>query len=413
MTHSADNKKHETTPDKNRARLALLILASMMTMMGASAVAPSLPGISAAFSGYPESMVTMIVTLPSLAIVLTGWCIGLICDRVGKTRLLMVSLALFALFGSSGAYLSSLEMILLGRAFLGVAIAGIMTTTTALISTYYTGRERARAIGYQSAGMGLGALVLEVSGGYLASIDWRATFVIYLIALLFIPGIFLTMKEPEQRTKDSGETGAHFENEPAHIPVGQIGLILTGLFGVMLMFYMVPTKLPYLLQDAGITSTLLYGVLLGVPGFVQVFSALSSGRLNTIFSKGALVSSGFFFMAAGSLVIAGVSELTFLVGGLVLTGIGMGLVITMLIGWLSEVTPPHRYGIVFGLYSVFFFMGQFVSGFVAQPLIDMSGSYHTVFVFNGIVGIVLAMAFVCCGVWENMQKRTGRHHTDS
>lgn len=369
MTYSADNKKHETTPGKDRARLALLILASMMTMMGASAVAPpSLPGISAAFSEYPESMVTMIVTLPSLAIVLSGWCIGLICDRVGKTRLLIISLALFALFGSSGAYLSSLEMILLGRAFLGVAIAGIMTTTTALISTYYTGRERARVIGYQSAGMGMGALVLEVSGGYLASIDWRATFVIYLIALLFIPGILLTMKEPLQRKEDSGETGAHVENKSAPVPVAQIGLIFIGLFGVMLMFYMVPTKLPYLLQEAGITSTLLYGVLLGIPGFVQVFSALSSSRLNTIFSKGALVSSGFLCMAAGSLIIAGVSELILLVGGLALTGIGMGLVITLLIGWLSEVTPPpHRYGIIFGLYSVFFYMGQFVSGFVAQP----------------------------------------------
>ena len=40
-----------------------------------------------------------------------------------------ISLALFALFGSSGAYLSSLEMILVGRALLGIAIAGIMTTT--------------------------------------------------------------------------------------------------------------------------------------------------------------------------------------------------------------------------------------------------------------------------------------------
>ncbi|WP_157199767.1 hypothetical protein [Methanogenium cariaci] len=94
------------------------------------------------------------------------------------------------------------------------------------------------------------------------------------------------MKEPLQRKEDSGETGAHVENKSAPVPVAQIGLIFIGLFGVMLMFYMVPTKLPYLLQEAGITSTLLYGVLLGIPGFVQVFSALSSSRLNTIFSKG-------------------------------------------------------------------------------------------------------------------------------
>ena len=128
-------------------------------------------------------------------------------------------------------------------------------TTTALISAYYTGSERTTVIGYQAAGMGIGAIVLETSGVYLASIDWRVAFFIYLIALLFIPGILLTMKEPEQMKRDSGKTGTEFKNasvSPIHR--GQIALIYLATFSVMLIFYMISTKTP--VSPAGVRPLL-------------------------------------------------------------------------------------------------------------------------------------------------------------
>lgn len=51
------------------------------------------------------------------------------------------------------------------------------------------------------------------------------------------------------------------------------------------------------------------------------------------------------------------------------------------------------YGTLYGIYSVFFYLGQFLSGFVAQPLIDMSGTYYTVFIFEGVYGIIMAVIF--------------------
>lgn len=330
------NKQRDNTAKSHRGRLVFLILASMMTMMGAAAVAPALPGISAYFSDYPETVIAMIITLPSLAIVLTGWLVGMICDRAGKVKTLVISLALFAIFGSSGAYLSSLEMVLAGRTLLGIAIAGIMTTTTTLISEYYSGAERARVFGFQSAAMGVGAIILEISGGVLASFGWRETFLIYLIALLFIPGVILTMKEPKrgdivtEKTNDPGT-----KDKVASLPLGQISLIYLSIFSVMLMFYTLPTKLPYLLQSSGIISTVIIGGLLGIPGFFSAFSSFSCSRFSFYFSRQTIISSGFLLIASGFLIIGTISNLTFLICGLIMIGIGQGFLLPTLVNWLS------------------------------------------------------------------------------
>lgn len=386
-----DKQKRATS---GNGKLVFLILSSMLTLMGGAAVAPALPNISAYFSSYPETSVAMIITLPSLAIVLTGWLVGMVCDRVKKVRLLMVSLAIFALLGSSGAYLSSLEMILVGRALLGIAIAGIMTTTTALISEYYTGFERIRAIGYQSAAMGLGAIVLEVSGGYLASFGWREPFLIYLIALLFIPGVFLTMEEPKREETGVRKTGGQgMDERPTRLQIGALAAIYIAIFSLMLLFYTLPTKLPYLLQESGITSTVISGALLGIPGFISVFSSLICSRLYSRLSRQTLLSSGFFIDALGFFIIGMVSDLAPVICGLVAIGIGQGLVITTLVNWLSSVAPARRYGTLFGVYSMSLYLGQFVSAFVAQPLIDMSGTYSAVFLFDGLYGVAIAAAF--------------------
>lgn len=404
-----DKQKKYTS---GNGKLVFLILSSMMTLMGGAAVAPALPRISAYFPGYPETSIALIITLPSLAIVLTGWLVGMICDRTGKVRLLAIFLAVFALLGSSGAYLGSLEMILVGRALLGIAIAGIMTTTTALISEYYSGYERVRAIGYQSAAMGLGAIVLEISGGFLASFGWRETFLIYLIALLFVPGVFLTMEEPKKEDWSSRKTeGSGTDDQRSHLPIGTLSAIYLAIFSLMLLFYTLPTKLPYLLQADGITSTVISGALLGIPGLVIVFSSLSCSRLYSRFSKQTLIASGFFIDALGFFIIGLVSDLAPVICGLVVIGIGQGFVITTLVNWLSSVAPAHRYGTLFGVYSMFLYLGQFVSAFVAQPLIDVGGTYAAVFLFDGLYGIVIAAAFAFFAVGKKVRAGSSRCDT--
>ncbi|MFA6332878.1 MAG: MFS transporter, partial [Methanoregula sp.] len=179
-----------------------LMLSAMMILMGGAAVAPALPLISQAFPDATDTSISLIVTLPALAIAVTGLFIGILSDKIGKIPVLAASVAVFTLAGSSGYYLTSIPAILAGRFILGIGIAGIICTTSALIVCYYEGISRARVLGYQAAAMGVGVLILEVAGGLLAGISWRAAFLIYLLGVLIFFGVLLTMKEPVRKCEE-------------------------------------------------------------------------------------------------------------------------------------------------------------------------------------------------------------------
>ncbi|WP_049796312.1 MFS transporter [Methanomassiliicoccus luminyensis] len=193
-----------------RASLLLILAASMLTLMGGAAVAPALPLISEAFPRASDTDISLIITLPSLAIALTGFAIGHLADKYGKVKVLILSLAIFTVAGSSGYYLGTVQSILAGRFVLGMGIAGMSAASTALVAAYYTGVSRTRVISYQSAAIGLGVLVLETSGGGLATFGWREPFLIYLIGAVILVGVVLTLKEParEDRAEAQEKEGA-------------------------------------------------------------------------------------------------------------------------------------------------------------------------------------------------------------
>ena len=134
--------------NKNLVKLTILLSASMTIMAGAT-IAPSLPQMKVVFNHIPnaEFIIKLVLTLPSLFIAFAAPFAGYIIDRVGRKKLLLFSLLLYALAGTSGLYLNNLFTILIGRALLGVSVAGIMTTATTLIADYYTGIERHKMMG--------------------------------------------------------------------------------------------------------------------------------------------------------------------------------------------------------------------------------------------------------------------------
>jgi MFS family permease len=106
-----------------------LLVASALTVMAGATIAPSLPTMQARFVevAHADLLVRLVLTLPALFVVIGAPLAGLMVDRWGRKPLLVVSLPLYGLAGSSGFFLESLSGILVGRALLGLAVAGIMT----------------------------------------------------------------------------------------------------------------------------------------------------------------------------------------------------------------------------------------------------------------------------------------------
>ncbi|HIH02729.1 MAG TPA: MFS transporter [Methanoregulaceae archaeon] len=378
-----------------RWTLVFLLLSAMMILMGGAAVAPALPLITRAFPDAPEYLVSLIVTLPSLAIALTGIFVGALSDRIGKIKVLVASIAVFTIAGSSGYYLTSIYALLVGRFVLGVGIAGITCTTSSLIPCYYDGVTRTRVLGYQAAAMGFGVLILEMSGGALAGISWRAAFLIYLIGIIILAGVLLTMREPvlPKIERNSVESGEKFPVSPLF--PGYITLFLGSM-----LFFLMPIKFPYLIanMDAarilGENTALTSGLFLGIMGCAASLIGVFYGRIAWRLQRYTILALTFIFFGVGYCSLGVATSLAVVGFAVIFIGLGNGILMPAILTWIAAITPKQFLGRASGGFSVSLNLGQFASTLALVPVIAVAVTYTNMFLAFGCAAFVLALPYI-------------------
>ena len=373
----------------------------MMILMGGAAVAPSLPLISQAFPDASDSLISLIVTLPSLAIALSGFFIGALSDKVGKIKILILSIIIFTIAGSSGYYLTSLNAIIIGRFLLGIGIASITCTTSSLIPCYYEGYSRAKVLGYKAASMGFGVLILEMSGGLLAGISWRAAFLIYLIGILILAGVLLTMKEPvlPKIQRESHQSCDKF-------PFTPLLIAYCTLFIGSMLFFLMPIKFPYLIshmdaaQFLGENTALTSGLFLGIMGCSASLVGLIYGRITWRFNRYTILASTFLFFGIGYCCLGLASSLFLVTLAVIFIGIGNGILMPTILTWIASITPKHFLGRASGGFSVSLNIGQFASTLALVPVLGITVTYGNMFLAFGCISILLAVPYIIVNIRE-------------
>ncbi|WMW24846.1 MFS transporter [Methanolobus sediminis] len=392
---SKSKNKHETL------KLIVILGASMLTIMGAAAIAPALPEMLKFFADVPNAglFVSMVVTLPALGIIISSPFIGVLADKYSRKKMLIVALAIFGFVGASGAVLNSLYMILACRVLLGIGISGMTICATALLADNYSGVELRKKMGLQSACMGFGAVILEITGGALADISWHAPFYIYLISLVLIPGALISISSSKNNPvleknelKNNKPHGHAHRLEKWNLDLKSIALIYIATIVMMVLFFSVPTKLPFVLDEKGIDSALLIGALISIPGLFATFGALSHIRISGFISE--IKTNVFFFMilGAGVFTLSIVSNMTILIAGLIVTGIAFGIINATNLSWLGRIAPEQMRGKIFSGYATVLFFGQFICPIVIQPILK-TGTLYDAYAFLGIAAIALGIVF--------------------
>ncbi|MCK9581350.1 MAG: MFS transporter [Methanoregula sp.] len=391
-----------------------LMLAAMMILMGGAAVAPALPLISEAFPDVPSATISLIVTLPALAIAITGFFIGILSDRIGRIRVLAASVAIFTIAGSSGYYLTTIPAILAGRFILGIGIAGIICTTSTLIVCYYEGVTRARVLGYQAAAMGIGVLILETSGGLLAGISWHSAFLIYLIGVIIFFGILLTMKEPAcinagPSKAAPGDTGTAPDETIAPkevFPVTPLILAYITLFAGNLLFFLMPTQFPYLIaamdtaRIIGENTALTAGIFLGIGGCASALMGVLYGRIAWRYHRYTILTITLLSFGIGLCSLGLATSLVMVGLGVIFVGIGEGLLMPTVLSWIAAITPQQFLGRAMGGFSVSLNLGQFTSSLAIIPVIAIVATCNNMFLAFGCVALVLVLPYVAVLIKE-------------
>lgn len=380
-----------------------LLLVSTLTVMSGATIAPSLPAMQAHFVDVPgaDYWVRLALTIPALFIALGAPFVGIIIDRLGRRPILLFSLTLYGIAGSSGFTLESLGAILVGRALLGLSVAGIMTTATTLIVDYYSGPARAQFLGLQSSAMGMGGVLFLSLGGFLADGNWRYPFLIYLFSLLLVLPAIRLLPEP-RRTQSQSTRPVQFSDsittDARALPIG----LIIGSYGIALIsqivFYLIPTQLPFYLQqifDAGPSqSGLAIALLTFFSAAISLFYRQVKGRLGFV----AIYGVAFVNLAAGYGLICLANRYSNVLAGLAITGIGLGLLFPNINLALTSSTPDTMRGRVLSGVTTCLFLGQFLSPLVSQPISTSIGLKMT-------YGLAAGLMVVLTGVIALLQWR--------
>jgi EmrB/QacA subfamily drug resistance transporter len=184
--------------------LAATVLASAMAFIDGSVVTIALPVIQsemrASFQGL--QWVVNAYTLPLGALILVGGGMG---DRLGRKRIFLAGIVIFALASLLCAAAPSLAVLIAGRALQGVGGALLVPQSLAIISASFPREVRGRAIGVWAAASAITTSLGPPIGGFLIdALSWRVAFWINLP--LSVAALWLTYAYvPESR--DHGATG--------------------------------------------------------------------------------------------------------------------------------------------------------------------------------------------------------------
>lgn len=376
----------------SKIALIALLLSSMLMLMGGAAVAPALPLIEAAFPGQ-DFAVSLIITLPALAVAVTGFGMGYLADRHGKVRTLCASLIIFTIFGMASFFLNDLAIILVMRFVLGIGIAGISMAVTALMAEYYAGADRVKVLSYQSAAMGIGVLILEYTGGSLAAYSWHEPFLVYLIGVPILLLCILSMREPDEMERPVKEAIA---KGPADKTL--IAICYATIFICQTMSFLLPTKMPTFLEDPelpGYITASMVGLFLGAHGITNTVVSLFYRRISSAIRPFFVMSLGFLVMGASMVVFLMSPTVVVALGMMILVGLGMGLVIPAVTNTLAGQATSSTSGKIMGGYSTFLNLGQFSISLISVPLLSMvDGSIPSLFGIMGGLALVIGVMFV-------------------
>ncbi|MEU6707381.1 MFS transporter [Streptomyces wuyuanensis] len=215
----------------------------------------------AAYFSLDSGQTGLLTTVTLVVSAIGGALAGILADRIGRVRALMITVITYALFTVLCGFAPNYETLLVFRALQGLGFGGEWAVGAILVAEYATARHRGRTLGaIQSAwavGWALAVIVYTLVFQFLdADTAWRVMFWTGALPALLVVYVRRNVTDaPEaaerrRTSRDRGSFTAIFRKDLARTTVFAV-LLSTGVQGG---YYTLATWVPtYLKSERGLT----------------------------------------------------------------------------------------------------------------------------------------------------------------
>ena len=365
--------------------LALILASATFTVMAGSIIAPVL-NLMRSGLGVTPSSVGLIITTHGLFMALFSPLLGIIIDRKGARKPFITGLIVFGIAGGSGLLINSYWILLVSRACLGIALAGVFTAINVLILNMYESSERDKVMGWRGSAQSLGGIIWPMIGGALGGFSWHLPFSVYTLAIPIGLAAIAAVPEPKSRV----EKGLESEVKRSVFRVireNPVLLFINGLvFFSNVQLYVIVIFLPQLLETLGVSSTFQISLFITFMAFSGGSIAFVYGKIRSRFSYRAIAMMAVALWAVGFASISRVHYILIIAFSAALFGVGQGLLMPTVMAWIGDAVPLSFRGRFSSYLGTFGYIGQFLSPILFAPVLILLG-LNNIFMVSAGIGV--------------------------
>ncbi|WP_184540241.1 MFS transporter [Micromonospora polyrhachis] len=198
---------HENTGHPRRwSILGVLVFSLLVVVLDNTILNVALRVLADPVHGLGATQGELEWSINSYTLVFAGllFTFGILGDRYGRKRFLLIGLAVFGLASLLSAYSQEPGHLIAARALMGLGGAAIMPVTLSIISNVFDPRERARAIGIWSGAVGLAVAIGPILGGLLLEHFWWGSVFLINVPVVLAGLVAVALLVPESRNPQPG-----------------------------------------------------------------------------------------------------------------------------------------------------------------------------------------------------------------
>ena len=376
-----------------RPSLVFIFTVTLTGILSNTLVTPAIPDILAEF-GLPGDRAGLLVATGSLAGIVIAPVAGFLADRFGRRIVLTICLGIFGVFGGLSALAPTFELLLVARFLQGVGSAALVNLAVVLIGDNWSGIDRTRLIGRNSAVLtvGLAAMPL-VSGVVTEAASWRVTFAIYTVALGTgaAAWVILDSRRPESPPhvrEQFGEALVVLKRPILRASILCGFLVFIAIFGLFL------TVLPVHLAEVFGMEAGARGLLISLPAVTSTLAAFNLGRMRSSTSARTVVIASSIALIVAYVTIGLTTTLMVVIPAALLYGASEGAFIPMLQDLNMEDAPDEHRAVVIAVWVGFARLGQTIGPLLAGMSVGLFGTGVTFVAGSGIAVLILLVGIL-------------------